>query len=130
MKGNNTSGNNAPHGNAAQQCSVCARVCSVALLSSQSVARGGSRHHFSWVILPESRWLLSAVSFSSRRRSWRSRVYSSRVLDLHCRQEAHRKWMRHQSLPIYLQVWVSMTYAGALWIGRKGLIPSPEPFSP
>lgn len=33
VKGNNMPGNNAPHGNVAQQCSVCARVSTVTSLS-------------------------------------------------------------------------------------------------
>ena len=35
-KGNNTSGNSAPHGNVAQQCSACSRVCTVALFHLDS----------------------------------------------------------------------------------------------
>lgn len=43
VKGNNMPGNNAPHGNVAQQCSVCARVCTVSSLSSTTVAQEENR---------------------------------------------------------------------------------------
>lgn len=57
VKGNNMSGNNAPHGNASQQCSACARVCStVALLTSQLLApkKEKTNKQFSLVICSES----------------------------------------------------------------------------
>lgn len=38
-KGNNMSGNNAPHGNTAQKCSACARVSTDALNTNQSLAQ-------------------------------------------------------------------------------------------
>lgn len=38
--------------------------------------------------------------------------------------------MRRQSLRTCLPGWVTMTSAGALWSGPKGLTPSPEPCSP
>lgn len=127
VKGNNMSGNNGPHGNAAQQCTACARVCTAALFTRQPA---GSRERKAaevgdlwWFVVIGS----DAVSLSSRRRSWRSRVFSSRVLDLHC---PLRKWMQHPFLPIYLLVWVSMRYGSDLWIGPKGLTPSPGLFFP
>lgn len=62
-KGNNTSGNNAPAGGVAQQCSVCARVRTHALCSQSLLCRrGGTSVCLSFSFL--SSWFSSSASSS------------------------------------------------------------------